>query len=94
MQWLTKYKKITDFQNLSVHSVANGTENIKFFRPRIWKVLLHEIKKLENLKELKTAIKNGNQHHVQEGYVTFTLGGLFLFDIEFHTYFSYFNIIF
>ena len=52
--------------------------------------------KLKSLRilELKTAIKNGNQHHVQEGYVTFTLAGLVLSDIEFHTYFSCFIIIF
>ena len=50
-------RKETDFPIPSLHNVVNGTENIKFLRPKIWKTLPHVIKQLENFKEFKKAIK-------------------------------------
>ena len=50
-------RKLRDFQIPSVDSVFSGTGNIKFLGPKIWEILPHEIKQLENLKEFKKAIR-------------------------------------
>ena len=40
-------------------AVINGTESIKFLGSKICEILPHEIKKRENIKEFKKAIKQG-----------------------------------
>ena len=47
-----------------INTVVSVAETIKFFRPKIWDLIPNEIKCLENLKDLKTTITNGNQNHV------------------------------
>ena len=50
-------RKQTNFKISSVHSVVNGTESIKFLRPKLWEISPHEIKQFENLKEFNKAIQ-------------------------------------
>ena len=47
-----------------INTVVSVAETIKFFRPKIWDLIPNEIKCLENLKDLKATITNGNQNHV------------------------------
>ena len=45
-----------DFQIPSVHSVFSGTENMKVLGTKIRKMLPHQLKQVENLKEFRKAL--------------------------------------
>ena len=45
-----------DFQIPSVHSVFSGTENMKVLGTKIRKMLPHQLKQAENLKEFRKAL--------------------------------------
>ena len=54
---LYQLRNQTDFQIPSTESVVNGTKNMKYLEPKIWKISPLKIKQLENLIEFKKAIK-------------------------------------
>ena len=48
-----QFRTQTDFQIPSVHSAFSGTESINFLGPKIWEILPHEIKQLEQARNQK-----------------------------------------
>lgn len=52
-----RLRKQTDSQTSSVNIVFSGIKGIIFYGPKIWKILHHGIKKLENLEEFMRVIK-------------------------------------
>ena len=47
----------------SVNTVLSGTDSIRFLGPKIWELTPNDIKRLESIRDFKTAIKNENKHH-------------------------------
>ena len=50
-------RQISCFHVPSVNTVFSGTESIRFLDPKIWELILNDIKCLENLMGFKTTIK-------------------------------------